>query len=516
MKFFCFRTRVIALVIAAAGGSLVALPSFALPTRDRETYDDTGRLVSLRLEDDGLAKYEYEPDGSRKVFIGPELAAIEKPDGSVHAFAYDPAGRLVRTRITRPGAEPEYIDHPADEPAATDDQEAEFSPEALALMPAAARSAYANMRLASYTPPQSPAAPTASDIPIVTLPVTSASARAAFPSSPKRASLAVTLASTAATQATTTETSFLYDPLGRLVSKTIGDTTTDYLYDGHHILVETIRTSAGTERFLYIYGPGIDEVLARKNMATGEMTYFHADALGSIVATTNGAGQKTASYDYGPFGVPSANHPGGPAFTGRWWYPEVQLYNYRARWYSPHQGRFISEDPIGFAGGVNFYAYANNNPVLYRDPFGLETTIVTVVNPMTTNTGWAFHSAIHMTNGGEPVFYDPSGAYRNTTRGSSALFYDEEANLFDYIQNSRSVGEWVETQTFATTAEQESQILSRIRQLGDRGRPFSCTSNVSTAISGIGPFSGVTKTAFPKKLSYKLRSLPGGSRWVFD
>ena len=43
----------------------------------------------------------------------------------------------------------------------------------------------------------------------------------------------------------------------------------------------------------------------------------------------------------------------------------------RNRWYDPQTGRFLSQDPIGLAGGVNLYAYAGNNPTSYSDPFGL-------------------------------------------------------------------------------------------------------------------------------------------------
>lgn len=43
---------------------------------------------------------------------------------------------------------------------------------------------------------------------------------------------------------------------------------------------------------------------------------------------------------------------------------------YRARYYNPATGRFLSEDPIGFAGGFNLYAYANENPLSFNDPFG--------------------------------------------------------------------------------------------------------------------------------------------------
>ena len=45
---------------------------------------------------------------------------------------------------------------------------------------------------------------------------------------------------------------------------------------------------------------------------------------------------------------------------------------YRARYYDPQNGRFISEDPIGFGGGIDFYAYVRNNPALLGDPYGLD------------------------------------------------------------------------------------------------------------------------------------------------
>ncbi len=58
-------------------------------------------------------------------------------------------------------------------------------------------------------------------------------------------------------------------------------------------------------------------------------------------------------------------------FTGREWDPELGFYYYRARFYDPTTGRFISQDPIGFASGdTNHYRYVGNSPLDYVDPSG--------------------------------------------------------------------------------------------------------------------------------------------------
>jgi RHS repeat-associated protein len=78
-------------------------------------------------------------------------------------------------------------------------------------------------------------------------------------------------------------------------------------------------------------------------------------------------------YSYEPFGntTSSGLSVSNPAqYTGRE-NDGTGLYYYRARYYDPVLGRFVSEDPIGFLGGSNFYRYVSNDPSDLIDPFGL-------------------------------------------------------------------------------------------------------------------------------------------------
>ena len=155
-----------------------------------------------------------------------------------------------------------------------------------------------------------------------------------------------------------------------------------YTYDGWDVIREDSSLKGVT---VYQNGLGIDDKLRSKNGTT--VRYFLTDHLGSTVALTNSSGAITSSTTYDSFGNAIPKQAAGSAasgagnaapniatsyrYTGREYDSDTGLYYYRNRWYDPETGRFISEDPIGFAGGdINLYGYVGNNPQNFIDPSG--------------------------------------------------------------------------------------------------------------------------------------------------
>ncbi|MEQ1584192.1 MAG: RHS repeat-associated core domain-containing protein, partial [Candidatus Nitrotoga sp.] len=158
-----------------------------------------------------------------------------------------------------------------------------------------------------------------------------------------------------------------YDPAGRLTRTNINGTVTDLLYDGTDLIAEYDGTGTLTTR--HIHGPGIDEPLVSITGTT--KTWRYADHLGSIIAEADAMGNATAIRGYGPFGENGTMAPNRFGYTGQQYIAGLGLYYYKARWYSPTLGRFLETDPIGYADGVNWYAYVNNNPINTNDSSGL-------------------------------------------------------------------------------------------------------------------------------------------------
>lgn len=176
--------------------------------------------------------------------------------------------------------------------------------------------------------------------------------------------------------------SFSYDASGRRLSKTIGSVQTGFLYDGINPVRE-LNADNSTKADLLT--GGVDEFFSRT--ANGVTSSFITDALGSTLALTDATGNLTTQYSYEAYGntTQSGASSDNPfQYTGRE-NDGTGLMYYRARYYSPELSRFISEDPLGFEGGVNLYAYVHADPVSKTDPLGLAPKYCGSCSPGDTN-----------------------------------------------------------------------------------------------------------------------------------
>ena len=160
-------------------------------------------------------------------------------------------------------------------------------------------------------------------------------------------------------------TRFVYDGDSNRVLRIGPEGTTVYIGDYYE------KQGSAVTKYYYV---AAQRVAVRVN---GTLYFLHTDHLGSTTLLTDQSQQVVARLGYRPYGdtrYAIGNFPTDRRHTGQRWDSALALYDYRARYYDPLLGRFISADPLvpepGNPQALNRYAYVYNNPLRYTDPSG--------------------------------------------------------------------------------------------------------------------------------------------------
>jgi len=160
-----------------------------------------------------------------------------------------------------------------------------------------------------------------------------------------------------------------YDAFGRRISKADAFGKTEFLWQGDQLLSE--RRDHIHKVFLYEWDSFVPLALLQDE----KVYYYQNDHLGTPQELLDARGKAVWSVHYNAWGGVVKTHAQGIdnplRFQGQYYDDETGLHYNRHRYYDPSLGRFMTQDPIGLAGGLNSYRYVPN-PVGWVDPLGLQ------------------------------------------------------------------------------------------------------------------------------------------------
>ena len=246
----------------------------------------------------------------------------------------------------------------------------------------------------------------------------------------------------------TTFVTYAYDGQNWRTTKAYGGYVWDYYYTSAWQVIEEERTADDTtypwlQNVWGLLGP--DNLVLRDR--PDERLYAFSNSLGSISAIVNASGTVQERYGYNAFGTPLfmnvewfvtgySSFDWVTLFAGYLYDVEDQSYQPRNRFLHPALGRWLSRDPIGYKGGLNFYAYVGNAPINQVDPSGLGAWKVqplsnTYINP---NGGSLLDPN---SNGFEVIFMPSQQDYDNekTYCGQIVLYQIIDHHNYDYSNN---------------------------------------------------------------------------------
>ncbi len=175
---------------------------------------------------------------------------------------------------------------------------------------------------------------------------------------------------------------FTYDPFHRRLSKTFfsrqggqwkEQNTVLFLYDGQREIGAATPLGAITELRILGNQEGAESGAALAIELQGKLYAPLHDLCGNVACLIDAqTGTVTDSYNYTAFGEEVSSQKLSPwRYASKRIDDETGLVNFGRRYYDSSYGRFLTPDPAGFTDGLNLYAFARNNPLVYRDAYGL-------------------------------------------------------------------------------------------------------------------------------------------------
>ena len=134
---------------------------------------------------------------------------------------------------------------------------------------------------------------------------------------------------------------YLASMLGRLHEATGSSSAMRFLYDSDELVAK--YDNAGTTLRRYAHGRRVDDPMLWYE-GTNLARYYHRDHQGSIIAISDASGAVIAKNSHDEYGIPAATNTGRFQYTGQAWLPELGMYHYKARIYSPTLGRLLQTD----------------------------------------------------------------------------------------------------------------------------------------------------------------------------
>jgi len=341
-------------------------------------------------------------------------------------------------------------------------------------------------------------------------------------------------------------TEYRYDPLGRRTAKIRNGETTVYHWQEDTLAIE----SANGQNTHYLFEPGTFEPLAQfqttspigieredkpaepysydpetdpllkippepqgQSETQPELVYYQLDHLGTPIAAHNAKGEAVWTAEYEAWGrirqetVSDGLKVNIPfRFQGQYYDEESGLHYNRFRYYDPQIGRFISQDPIGFAGSDNFYEYAPN-PIRWVDPYGLAPCKKKVANPR-INMEHIFQGEINSKGQATGFHHEGSIGHSGKARIIQVVqgpnlrgVYRGKVEIFN-----TKTAQWVQKSvpsTFYPKTWSRSKVISEIKSAYKNGciigNKFSGVSNSGITIEGYVNQKGYDiNTAYPK------------------